>query len=661
MEESPMPKNILLVSPDFDVETFWINEEEGACAEVVNNVAPLGLATVAGMTPPDYRVDIWDEVVHGRIDATTEFARDYDLVGVTGYNGHFVRARALASVFRDRGIPVVAGGPGVSGMPDRYRPYFDVLFIGEAERTWPRFLNDWSRGELQSEYRQIETIDLSDSPIPVWDSVVDDMNRYAMGAVQTTRGCPFDCEFCDVIYLFGRKSRHKPIENVLQEVAALEALGMKHVLFCDDEFIGDFRYTKDLLKRLIPLNNSFARPLYFSTQLTMNLSRDDELLELMADANFDPVFIGIETPNKEALKETGKFQNVRADLVADVKRILSYGISIRAGMIVGFDHDDRDIFDIQFSFLQETGIPIAVASMLKAIPGTRLWRRLREEGRVLDITQVVGDSKQGDAFKPRSYTNVVPKLMSRAELMDGFSGLIERVYDWNNFEYRMKRFVSGVTRRPDVNEPPLTTGEKNALAKIGEMDPESKEPVRRILEHTENTAPFMMRRVKTLIHYEFRHVATYKTACRYLKRLVELESSGKLRFAPDARPVPIPQAFRRVYDRLFPEVHRRVYLNLEDRRFVPEALTEVFVDFLTRWGGSFDAFGEHHREFLKELCDRTCAKFNGTPPQDFVPRDEAGEETVPSALRLRLGEDVIKSVEHELIKQGSAGVAIHVQ
>lgn len=650
-------RNILLVSPDFDVETFWVNDEEGARAEVLNNVAPLGLATVAGLTPEGYRVDIWDEIVRGRIDSDTRFDVDYDLVGVTGYNGHFVRAREIAGIFRERGVKVVVGGPGVSGMPDRYRPYFDVLFIGEAEKTWPEFLRHWSEEKgFQPEYRQIEKLDLTDSPLPVWDSVEADMGFYAMGAVQTTRGCPFDCEFCDVIYLFGRKSRHKPIDNVLAEVTELNRLGMKHILFCDDEFIGNPAYTKDLLRRLVPLNNSFERPIQYSTQLTMNLSKDDELLELMADANFDPVFIGIETPNKAALKETGKYQNVREDLVADVRKILSYGISIRAGMIVGFDHDGPDIFDIQFDFLHETCIPIAVASMLKAIPGTRLWRRLREEERVLDITQVIGDSKQGDAFKPRSYTNIVPKGMTRAELMSGFAKLIERVYDWENFAYRMKGFVSNIKRPPRVPEPPLSEAEWRSLAKIGDMDPAAKAPIEDILEHTRKVAPFMLRRVKTLIRYELRHVMTYSAAAPYIERLVELEGTGELRFAPDRRTVPIPETFRSVYDGLFPEVHRRVYLNLRDRAQLPAALTEVFVDFLTRWGSSFSELGDHHREFLKELSDRTCAKFNRVPPQDFEPV-ESSSEPVPSVLKLRLGEDVIKSVEHQLIKQGQVGTA----
>ena len=644
-----MKRNILLVSPDFDVETFWMIDDEGACAEVLNNVAPLALATVVGMTPSEFHVDIWDEVVHGRIHPDTALARDYDLVGVTGYNGHFRRARQVAEVFRKRGVPVAVGGPGVSGMPDQYRPHFDILFIGEAERTWPRFLHDWARGEHEAEYRQIEKLDLADSPLPRWDSIARDLGRYALGGVQTTRGCPFDCEFCDVIYLYGRRARHKPVDQVLEEVAVLERLGMTHVLFCDDEFVGDPRYAKDLLRSLIPLNNSFSRPLYFVTQLTMNLSKDDTLLELMADANFAVVFIGIETPNKDSLRETGKYQNVRKDLVSDVRKILSYGIAVRAGMIIGFDHDGPDIFEIQKEFLRQSCIPSATLSMLKAIPGTRLWRRLRGEGRVLDITPVRGDPKKGDGFKPRSYTNIVPKLLSRLELMRGYRGLVEHIYSWASFRERMLGFVSAVQRRPRVREAALSGSERAGLLEMVAGDRAAEETVEAIMVHTERVAPFMLRRVRTLIQHHVKHAQNFQNVLPHIDRLVELESSGRLVLAPDRRPVPIPEAFRADYERVFPEVHRRVYLGLARRDQVPEALTDVFVDFLVRWGDGFDGLGEHHREFLRELCDRTCARFNGQNPESFTPREPEGA-AIPDVRRGRLAEDVIRSVEQELLR-----------
>src|ERR1051325_8233299 len=240
-------KKILLISPNAENEALWTSGEE-KCGEVLNNFMPLGLATVAALSGDGFHVDIWDELVHGVIDETTRFAHRYDLVGITGYKMHIRRCRELAAYFRQRGIPVAIGGPGVSGSPDAYRGHFDHLFVGEVELTWPQFLKDWQQGCAHSEYRQIDKPDLSQSPLPRWDSILDVVHRYSMGVVQTTRGCPFDWQFCDVIYLLGRPSRHKPIANVLAEVREMERLGKDTVFFCDDEFIGDPRYAKDLLR-----------------------------------------------------------------------------------------------------------------------------------------------------------------------------------------------------------------------------------------------------------------------------------------------------------------------------------------------------------------------------------------------------------------------------
>ncbi|MFH1417790.1 MAG: radical SAM protein [Planctomycetota bacterium] len=644
-------KNILLISPDFDVESFWITEEQGMGAEVLNDLAPVGLATIAALTPDTYTVDVWDEVVQGRIANETEFQRHYDLVGFTGYNSHYLRCVELATLFKERNKLTAVGGPGVSGMPEKYRDHFDILFVGEAERTWPSFLKDWERGCHRSEYRQIEKIDLCESPPPRWDSIEAFMDRYAMGGVQTTRGCPFDCEFCDVIYLFGRRMRHKPVHSVIQEIRALERLGATSIFFCDDEFIGDRRYTKSLLRELIPVNNSFTRPLTYAAQLTMNLSRDKELLELMADVNFGVVFVGIETPNKASLKEANKLQNVREDLVADVRKILSYGIAIRAGLIVGFDHDTLDIFDVQERFVHDTCMPSATLSMLKAIPGTRLWRRLRKEGRVLDITKLRGDSKHGDAFKPRSYTNIVPKQMSRAQLMAGYRKLANVIYSWESFERRIRGFVSNVTYTPRVKELPLTESEISDLRRATTGDQCAESTVNAILTHTQSLAPAMMRKVRMLTLQHVKHKQTFDNLRPYIDRLVELESSGRLTLAQDTREVTIPESFRSMFKTamVFGGLHERVQRDLHDQSHEAEALTDIFVDFLVRWGHDFERFEPHHGEFLRELSDRTCAQYNRS--QTGQPAQLTPETThIPSSQRARLADDVLGAVEQELMK-----------
>jgi radical SAM superfamily enzyme YgiQ (UPF0313 family) len=336
-------KKILLVTSEFkapgwDVKNLPVVQKKSL-------VTPLHLATIAALTPEDIEVDLWDEAVHGWIDDATEFDKEFDLVGITSHALILQRVKEIAQVFRRRGIPVAIGGIDVSSSSGFFRNDADILFFGEAELTWPQFIADWKAGSYRKEYREVTFPDLALSPLPRWDSIADDIPSYLAGTVQTSRGCPFACDYCQISFLYGRQMRYKPIDKVLEEVATLERLGLNSILFCDSNFIGNPGYAKDLLRELIPQNNSFAEPLRFQTDLTINVAKDDELLELLADANFNMLLIGIESPNKESLREINKLQNVRSDLVADCKKIMSYGIPIEASMIVGFDHDTPEIFD----------------------------------------------------------------------------------------------------------------------------------------------------------------------------------------------------------------------------------------------------------------------------------------------------------------------------
>lgn len=255
---------------------------------------------------------------------------------------------------------------------------FDILFIGEAELIWPRFLEEWHSNRYKNEYRQLEKPDMSMSPMPQWDSIKDDVPLYSMGSVQTTRGCPYDCEFCDVVYLNGRIQRHKTIEQVLAEVAALQELGVSTVYFADDNLTGNHVYAKRLLRQLIKMNNDFPEPLRFATQASIDVARDNELLALLADANFYEMLIGIESTNVEALMEIGKLNNLKGNLIDEVHTILSYGISVRGALICGFDSDDLDVFDNHIDFIEKAFLPSVSLHMLNAPIGTRLWRRMRK-------------------------------------------------------------------------------------------------------------------------------------------------------------------------------------------------------------------------------------------------------------------------------------------
>ena len=213
-------------------------------------VAPADLTTVAALTPANHQVDIWDEAIHGILKSPSDLRRRYDIIGVGGYSADRERTIEIGRLMRGLGVPVVVGGVGVTGEPERYRDDFDVLFIGEAEYTWPRFIADFESGKYKAEYRQVGRVEMTDSPRPRWETIATDIEYYAWGVVQTTRGCPFDCEFCDVITLFGRKPRHKTVEQVLDEVRDLERMGVVSIMLSDDNVYGDKAYYKPLFREL---------------------------------------------------------------------------------------------------------------------------------------------------------------------------------------------------------------------------------------------------------------------------------------------------------------------------------------------------------------------------------------------------------------------------
>ena len=632
-------KKILLVSPLSDNESLWVTGEESV--EVKNNFPPLGLATLAAMTPKDrFEVQLWDEIVHGPITAETLQQLKPDLVGVTGYKHHLPQCRTVARLARDANIITAIGGPGVSGSPYDYRADFDILFINEAEYIWGQFLDDWDAGAYKSEYRQIDKPDLDESPLPCWDSIADDMCKYAMGVVQTTRGCPFDCEFCDVIYLFGRRMRHKPIPQIIEEVRMQAAFGLTNIFFCDDEFSGDRKYAKALLKEVIELNKEYDGELVFSTQMTIAVATDHEFLSLLAEANFDLVFMGIESPNEEALKGANKRQNLKGDLIENVHMTLAHGMGIRAGMIVGFDDDDQDIFRMHYDFIQESCLTSIAINMLKAPLGTPMWIRMMREGRVLNM------AKNKNLGHARTYTNILPKKMTRVELLEGYHWLLKNVYSWSSFAQRVIGFVDLVKNPPPPNAITKAITREEILARVPQTD-EARQAIADMMEHTLATKPGLMRKVKILI---LQHASYYVTICELLPQLenqIRLEKLGEVILESDDRATPPPVEFRPAFDQLFPELYKRSYYSLKDLSNQSQCLTEVFLEFLVRWGADFAGLEEYHFDMMSELVDRSCAKFNDMNPEDFEPCSERSGE-VPRYKKLRIADDIYKNVWIEL-------------
>jgi radical SAM superfamily enzyme YgiQ (UPF0313 family) len=419
--------SIYLIQPKFPA-SYWGQEHFLKLTPYGAVYPPLGLLTLAALTPADYHVTVCDESAGERIDYQT----DAEIIGVTGYIFQKVHVFAIADRFRGRGKTVVLGGPMANLLPEECRPHCDVLFEGEAEYTWPRFLGEYAAGRHTDSYQEPEKIHLPDSPPPRLDVL---KKSYGQGIVQCTRGCPFTCEFCDIIVMYGRKMRFKPVEQVVQEIAAWQARGAGKVFFADDNFIGNRAYAKSLLRAVIDWNARQSSPIAFYTQASIDMVRDEELLGLLRDANFFAVFLGIETPRKSSLAEAQKTQNAKLDLVQAVHKIQSYNLFISAGMIVGFDHDDPSIFEEQYEFLQAAQIPIVLVNALEAVPQTPLYKRLKEEGRLL-----ISDPDADDTTRYQSgvgMTNFRLLHLTGSELKRGLAWLFQQLYTPEAFAGRL--------------------------------------------------------------------------------------------------------------------------------------------------------------------------------------------------------------------------------
>ena len=462
--------NILLVNPEFE-ETYWSFRHALPFEGRRSVFPPLSLLTVSSLLPTTCNRRLVDLNVERLSTSALKWA---DMVFVTGMLAQEESLHSVVAQAKKLDKVVVLGGPYVTSTIKEL-PHADHIFQGEAETTLPEFFADLERGEAKRVYKAPQRPSMAISPVP--DFRLVDFKRYSCMSVQYSRGCPFSCEFCDIIEIYGRVPRTKSNEQMVAEFDDLKRRGWRGPVFIvDDNFIGNKKNVRQLLPELVDWQKRNGHPFSLLTEASVNLADDDDLLSNMREAGFRRVFLGIETPVEESLKEAQKTQN-RGNLLDSVKKIQSYGMEVMGGFIVGFDHDPIDIFQRQIEFIRESAIPLAMVGMLNALPDTQLWKRLEREGRLL------GEDATGN--NTISTLNFIPK-MDVETLVNGYQSIMKTIYKPREFYQRALDSL----RRTECDTPEPTPynliEEVKALAhlflKLGVLDVERKEFWRFIIQ-----------------------------------------------------------------------------------------------------------------------------------------------------------------------------------
>lgn len=416
--------NVLLIYPEMP-DTFYAMKHFNKAIGRKAAYPPLGLLTIAPLLPHTWHKRLLDLNLKPLTNKELEWA---DYVLLSAMNVQEQSVRDIIANCNSMNVPVIAGGPLFTHEYSRFDGVAHFV-LNEAEITLPLFLEDLENGQAKQIYQSDEYADISTSPLP--DFSLADMDEYLYSIVQYSRGCPYMCDFCDVTALFGRKPRTKTSQQIINELEWLEKFSdVKLVLFADDNLIGNKRILKgDLLPALIKWRKAHNPSFFFATQLTINLADDEELMTLLIDAGFRHIFIGIETPDEDGLKQSRKNQNLKRNQLENITKLHQAGFIISAGFIVGFDTDTPSIFDQQVDFIQKSGIPLPIVNILKAPPGTELFDRMVKEERISKPFAFA----EGD-------TNIYP-IMDESVLYDGFISLTERIYEPQKSYERLIRFL----------------------------------------------------------------------------------------------------------------------------------------------------------------------------------------------------------------------------
>ena len=436
---------VLLVYPEFP-DTFWSFKHALPFQGKRSAFPPLGLLTISAMLP-----NLWQKRL---VDLNVQRLKDSDLAwaDVVFFSGMIVQGpsmRGLIARAKQHGKRTVVGGP-ITSTHDSAISQADHIVEGEAEELISQVAEDLERGAAKPHYVDPQVVDVTRVPLP--DLHLVSLRHYSSMSIQFSRGCPFTCEFCDIIEIYGRRPRTKTPDQVCADLDQLHRLGWRGSVFMvDDNFIGNKKSVKALLPRLVEWMTAHNFPFTLYTEASLNLAEDEDLLSMMRAAHFTRVFLGIETPVAESLKETTKFQNLRKDLLESVKLIQSYGMEVMAGFIVGFDNDPADVFDRQIEFIRQAAIPLSMVGLLQALPNTQLGRRLEKEGRLLKSS--LGNNTLVDL-------NFIPRMNTQV-LLDGYRRILQTIYNPREYFERASAFLSQLgsgSRSPVVFSDVLALG-----------------------------------------------------------------------------------------------------------------------------------------------------------------------------------------------------------
>ncbi len=420
----------LLIHPEFSPYSFWNFVEVSKIVGAKYLAAPLGMMTVAALLPPEWEVKLIDTNVEPLLDEHFEWA---NLVFTGGMLPQQVGIQNIINLAHQKHKPVVVGGPDPTSQPNLYQSA-DYLVLGEGEITIPMLLNDLANGSKGGEYTSSEYADMTQAVVPRFDLI--NFNNYVHLNIQFTRGCPFNCEFCDIVELYGRTPRCKTPEQMIKELQALYDLNYRgHIDIVDDNFIGNKKQVKETLRAIKVWSQKNKYPFYFGTEASINLADDDELLNLMRDVDFRLVFTGLETPEDEVLEKANKKTNMNRSIVEATKKISSYGMVVNAGFIIGFDNENGYTAKRMNSFIQDTGICTAMLGLLYALPNTKLTRRLQQEGRLFEEFSVFTDTKT-QIDQASSGLNFIT-LRPRIDILKDFVDVLGYIYNPENYYDRI--------------------------------------------------------------------------------------------------------------------------------------------------------------------------------------------------------------------------------